>query len=118
LEDEKNGKTNIVITEIPYQVNKADMLMSIGSLKEKMKDELADIAEIADESSSEGVRAIITLKKGADVDNIIAILLKHTDMQINFNYNVVAIANGSPKQLGLLDYLSYYINFQLDVVVP
>lgn len=116
-EDEKNGKTNIVITEIPYQVNKADMLKSIGDLKEKMKDELADIAEIADESSSEGVRAIITLKKDADVDNIIAVLLKHTDMQINFNYNVVAIANGSPKQLGLLDYLSYYINFQLDVVV-
>ena len=116
-EDEKNGKTNIVITEIPYQVNKADMLKSIGDLKEKMKDELADIAEIADESSSEGVRAIITLKKDADVDNIIAILLKHTDMQINFNYNVVAIANGSPKQLGLIEYLDYYIKFQLDVVV-
>lgn len=116
-EDEKNGKTNIVITEIPYQVNKADMLKSIGDLKDKMKEELSDITEIADESSSEGVRAIITLKKDADVNNIIAILLKHTDMQINFNYNVVAIANGSPKQLGLLDYISYYINFQLDVVV-
>jgi len=116
-EDEKNGKTNIVITEIPYQVNKADLLQSIGALKEKMKDELNDIVEIADESSSEGVRAVITLKKDADVDNIIAILLKHTDMQINFNYNVVAIANGSPKQLGLLDYLNYYVNFQLDVIV-
>lgn len=116
-EDEKGGKTNIVITEIPYQVNKADMLQSIGALKEKMKDELADISDITDESSSEGVRAIITLKKDADVDNIIAILLKHTDMQINFNYNVVAIANGSPKQLGLLDYFSYYTRFQLDVIV-
>jgi len=116
-EDEKNGKTNIVITEIPYQVNKADMLKSIGDLKEKMKDELADIYDITDESSSEGVRAIITLKKDADVDNIIAILLKHTDMQINFNYNVVAIANGSPKQLGLLDYMSYYTKFRLDVIV-
>ena len=116
-EDEKNGKTNIVITEIPYQVNKADLLQSIGALKEKMKDELNDIVEIADESSSEGVRAIITLRKDADVDNVIAILLKHTDMQINFNYNVVAIADGSPKQLGLLDYFSYYTRFQLDVVV-
>ena len=75
------------------------------------------IADITDESSSEGVRAIITLKKDADVDNIIAILLKHTDMQINFNYNVVAIANGSPKQLGILDYFSYYTKFQLDVIV-
>ena len=116
-EDEKGGKTNIVITEIPYQVNKSDLLQSIGALKEKMKDELNDIVDIADESSSEGIRAIITLRKDADVDNIIAILLKHTDMQINFNYNVVAIANGSPKQLGLLDYLNYYTKFQLDVIV-
>jgi len=116
-EDEKGGKTNIVITEIPYQVNKSDLLQSIGALKEKMKEELNDIVEIADESSSEGIRAIITLRKDADVDNIVAILLKHTDMQINFNYNVVAIANGSPKQLGLLDYLNYYTKFQLDVIV-
>ena len=116
-EDEKNGKTNIVITEIPYQVNKSDLVKSFGALKEKMKDELSDIYDIADESSSEGVRIVITLKKDADVDNIIALLLKHTDLQINFNYNVVAIADGSPRQLGLLDYLSYYIRFQIDVVV-
>ena len=117
FEDDKNGRTNIVITEIPYQVNKADMLKSIGDLKDKMKEELADIYDITDESSSEGIRAIITLKKDADINNIVAILLKHTDMQINFNYNIVAIANGSPKQLGILDYLSYYIKFQLDVIV-
>ena len=116
-EDEKSGKTNIVITELPYQVNKAEFLKSINALKEKMKDELADIYDILDESDKTGMRAVITLKKDADVDNIIGILLKHTDMQLNFNYNVVAIADGSPKQLGLLDYLSYYIKFQLDVIV-
>ena len=117
LEDDKNGRTNIVITELPYQVNKAEFLKSVSDLKEKMKDELADIYEILDESDKTGIRAVITLKKDADIDNIIAILLKHTDMQLNFNYNVVAIADGSPKQLGLLDYLSYYIKFQLDVIV-
>ena len=117
LEDEKNGKTNIVITELPYQVNKAEFLKSVGVLKEKMKDELADIVDILDESDKSGIRAVITLKRDADVDNIIAILLKHTDMQLNFNYNVVAIADGSPKQLGLLDYLSYYVRFQLDIIV-
>lgn len=117
LEDEKNGKTNIVITELPYQVNKAEFLKSVGALKEKMKDELADIVDILDESDKSGIRAVITLKRDADVDNIIAILLKHTDMQLNFNYNVVAIADGSPKQLGLLDYLSYYVKFQLDIIV-
>ena len=103
LEDDKNGRTNIVITELPYQVNKAEFLKSVSDLKEKMKDELADIYEILDESDKTGIRAVITLKKDADIDNIIAILLKHTDMQLNFNYNVVAIADGSPKQLGLLD---------------
>ncbi len=116
-EDEKSGKTNIVITELPYQVNKAEFLKSVNALKEKMKDELADIYDILDESDKTGMRAVILLKKDADVDNIIGILLKHTDMQLNFNYNVVAIADGSPKQLGLLDYLSYYVKFQLDVIV-
>lgn len=117
LEDEKNGKTNIVITELPYQVNKAEFLRSIITLKEKMKDELSDITEVLDESDKNGIRSVITLKKDADVDNILAILLKHTDMQLNFNYNVVAIAEGAPKQLGLLDYLAYYTKFQLDVIV-
>jgi len=117
IEDEKNGKTNIVIDEIPYQVNKAELLKSIANLKEKMKDELSSISEIADETSHEGVRAVITLKKDADVDSVIAILLKHTDMQINFNYNVVAIADGSPKQLGILEYLNYYTKYQLEVLV-
>lgn len=116
-EEEKNGRTNIVITELPYQVNKAEFLKSVNTLKEKMKDELTDILDILDESDKTGMRAVITLKKDADIDNIIGILLKHTDMQMNFNYNVVAIADGSPKQLGLLDYLSYYIKFQLDVIV-
>ncbi len=116
-EDDKNGRTNIVITELPYQVNKAEFLKSVNTLKEKMKDELADIYDILDESDKTGMHAVITLKKDADVDNIIGILLKHTDMQLNFNYNVVAIADGSPKQLGLLDYLSYYIKFQLDIIV-
>lgn len=116
FEDERGGKTNIVITELPYQVNKAEFLKSVSDLKEKMKDELADISAIQDESDKTGMRAVITVKKDADIDNIIAILLKHTDMQLNFNYNVVAIADGSPKQLGLLDYLSYYTRFQQNVV--
>ena len=117
LEDERGGKTNIVIDELPYQVNKAEFLKSVNALRDKMKDELADISDITDESDKTGMRAVITLKKDADVDNIIALLLKHTDMQLNFNYNVVAIADGSPKQLGILDYLGYYTRFQQEIVV-
>ena len=116
-EDDKNGKTNIVITELPYQVNKAEFLKSVGDLKMKMKDELADICDITDESDQSGIRAVITIKKDGDADNIIALLLKHTDMQLNFNYNVVAIADGSPKQLGLLAYLGYYVKFQNEIIV-
>lgn len=117
LEDERGGKTNIVIDELPYQVNKSEFLKSVNVLREKMKDELADISDITDESDKTGMRAVITLKKDADVDNVIALLLKHTDMQLNFNYNVVAIADSSPKQLGILDYLGYYTRFQQEVIV-
>ncbi len=116
-EEDKGEKTKIVITELPYQVNKSEFLKSINDLREKRKDELSDIIEITDESNKQGIRACITLKKGADVENIIALLLKHTDMQLNFNYNVVAIADGSPKVLSLLEYINYYVNFQLDVIV-
>lgn len=117
IEEDKNGKQNIVITELPYQVNKAELLVSIGNLKEKLKDELADVVDITDESDKSGMRAVISVKKDGNIDNIIALLFKHTNMQLNFNYNMVAIANGSPRQLGLLNILSYYVNFQVDIIV-
>lgn len=115
-EELPNGKTNIVITELPYQVNKSMFLMHIMEVKEKVKGALNDIVEITDESDKHGTRAVITVKKDGDVESIIALLLKHTEMQENFNFNMVAIADGKPKQMGIIEILKYYINFQVDVI--
>ncbi len=115
-EELSNGKVNIVITELPYQVNKSMFLQHIMEVKEKVKDSLNNIVEIADESDKSGMRAVITVKKDGDPDSIIALLLKHTEMQQNFNLNIVAIVDGAPKQLGLLEYLDCYVNFQVDII--
>ena len=115
-EELSNGKTNIVITELPYQVNKASFLMHVMETKEKIKGALNDIVEITDESDKQGTRAVITVKKDGDIESIIALLLKHTEMEENFNYNMVAIANGKPKQMGIIEILKYYINFQVDII--
>lgn len=115
-EELSNGKVNIVITELPYQVNKSMFLQHIMEVKEKVKDALNNIVEITDESDKSGMRAVITVKKEGDPDSIIALLLKHTEMQQNFNLNIVAIVDGAPKQLGLLEYLDCYVNFQVDII--
>ena len=115
-EELSNGKTNIVITELPYQVNKSLFLQHIMEVKDKVKDVLNNIVEITDESDKTGMRAVVTVKKDGDPDSIIALLLKHTEMQQNFNLNVVAIVDGAPKQLGLLEYLNCYVNFQVDII--
>lgn len=111
-----NGKINIVITELPYQVNKASFLMHIMETKEKIKGALNDIVEITDESDKQGTRAVVTVKKDGDVDSIIALLLKHTEMEESFNFNMVAIAGGKPKQMGIIEILTYYINFQQEII--
>lgn len=115
-EELSNGKTNIVITELPYQVNKALFLQHIMDVKEKVKGALNNIVEITDESDKSGMRAVITVKKDGDPDGVIALLLKHTEMQENFNMNIVAIVDGAPRQLGLMDYLESYVNFRVDII--
>ena len=115
-EELANGKTNIVITELPYQVNKSLFLQHVMEVKDKVKGVLNNIVEITDESDKSGMRAVITVKKDGDPDSIIALLLKHTEMQQNFNLNIVAIVDGAPKQLGLLEYLECYVNFQVNII--
>lgn len=115
-EELANGKVNIVITELPYQVNKALFLQHVMEVKDKIKGALNNIVEITDESDKSGMRAVITVKKDGDPDSIIALLLKHTEMQQNFNINIVAIVNGAPTQLGLLEYLKCYVDFQVEII--
>ena len=106
VEDAENGKKSIVITEIPYQVNKAQLLKKIADLQETDKDALAGIASIADESDRSGMRAVIKLKKDVDPNPIIKYLLKYTQLQCSFGINMVAIAGGKPRLMGLLDIIS------------
>ena len=111
------GKRHIVITELPYQTNKADLLRKIMLLKEEKKEQLAGIAEIVDESDRTGMRAVITCKKDADVDAILKLLFKYSDLECTFGINMVAIAGGKPRQLGLLDIIRYYVQYQRTVVL-
>ena len=115
---EKDGeKQNIVIYEIPYQVNKAELLRKISQLKEDNKEILGGIADVVDESDRNGMRAVIKLKKDTDANKILKYLYKNTSLETSFGINMVAIANGKPCQLGLLDIIEYYVNYQREVVL-
>lgn len=117
IENADNGKKNIVVTEIPYQVNKANLLQKIANVKEAdQTGHLAFISEIVDESDRSGTRAVIKLKKDAKIGNILSILYKYTDLQTSFNANMVAIADGRPKLLSLLEIIQYYVEYQQKVV--
>ena len=117
LEQTDNGKTNLVITELPYQVNKAQLLRKIAELREEKKEELAGIDYVADESDRTGMRAVIRVKKDADIPAILKILSKYTDLEVTFGINMVVIADGKPQQLGLLDIIRHYVKYQQQVVL-
>ena len=117
VETGAGGKKLIVITELPYQTNKAELLRRIMLLKEDKKELLSGITDIVDESDRTGMRAVIACKKEADVDAILQVLFKYTDLECTFGINMVAIAGGKPQQLGLLDIIKYYVNYQRLVVL-
>lgn len=111
--DEK--KNQIVITEIPYEVNKANLLKKIEDIR--LNKTLEDIQECRDESDKDGLRIAIDCKKEANIDLIINYLLKNTELKTNYNFNMVVIHNKQPKQLGLLSILDAYIEHQKEVVI-
>ena len=117
IEDEDNGRKNIVITELPYQVNKAELLTKIADIRDANKELLSGISDIVDESDKTGMRAVIKLKKDAPVDKIVAFLMKKSNLEIGYSINIVAIAGGKPEQLGLRDILKYYIAYQREIIV-
>ena len=111
-----NGKTNLIITELPYQVNKAQLLRKVVDLREEKKEELAGLDYVADESDRTGMRAVIRLKKDADVDGILKCLYKYTDLEVTFGINMVVIADGKPQQLGLMEIIRHYVKYQQQVI--
>jgi topoisomerase-4 subunit A len=114
IEDMRGGRQQIVITEIPYQVVKSRLVTAMENIRLEKKVE--GIAEVRDESGRNGLRIVIELKKEADAQGILAYLLKKTDLQVTYNFNMVAIVNKHPRQLGLKDILEAYIEHQKEVV--
>lgn len=116
IEDD-GGKKNIVVTEMPYQVSKAEVLKSIAKLRDENKELLGGINEIVDESDKTGMRAVIKLKREADAAKIVSFLFKKTNLELGYSVNMVAIAGGKPEQMGLKAILTYYVAYQRDVIV-
>ena len=114
IESIKGGKQQIVITEIPYEVNKANLVKKIDELRLDRK--LDGISEVRDETDRTGLRIVIELKKDADAEGILNYLYKNTDLQVPYNFNMVAIHDRRPKLLTLPELLDAYIEHQREVV--
>lgn len=114
IESIKGGKSQIIITEIPYEVNKALLVKKIDEIRLNKK--IDGIAEVRDESDRTGLQIVVELKKEANAEGILNYLLKNTDLQVNYNFNMVAIDERRPVQVGLKTILTSYINFQKEVI--
>lgn len=115
IEKLKGGKEQIVITEIPYEINKANLVKKIDDVRANNK--VAGIAEVRDESDRDGLRIAIELKKDANTELVLNYLFKYTDLQINYNFNMVAIDNFTPRQVGIVPILSSYIAHRREVIL-
>jgi DNA gyrase subunit A len=114
IEDLSQGRKAIVVTEIPYQVNKAALIRRVAELvNEKVID---DIGDVRDESDRDGMRIVIELKRGAEAQIILNQLYKHTDMQLSFSMIFLAVVNGQPKEMGLVQAIQHFIDHRVDVV--
>ena len=115
IENLKGGKEQIVVTEIPYEINKANLVKKIDDVR--VNNKVAGIAEVRDESDRDGLRIAIELKKDANTELVLNYLFKYTDLQINYNFNMVAIDNFTPRQVGIVPILSSYIAHRREVIL-
>lgn len=114
---EKSGdKKSIIITQMPYNVNKAEVLAKINDLREN-NEKFKNIAEVVDASDRTGMRAIIKLKREANAATILELLFKTTQLEVQFSFNMLAIADNKPQQMGLIDIIRYYVEYQRQVVL-
>jgi DNA gyrase subunit A len=104
----------IIVTEIPYQVNKARLVERIAQLVNDK--DIEDISDIRDESDRDGMRIVIELKRGAEAQIVLNQLFKHTQMQESFSMILLAVVNGQPRELGLIEAIKHFINHRVDVV--
>ena len=116
IEKGKAGKTNVVISEIPYPMvgaNIAKFLLDVAALSETKKTQ--DIVDISNQSSKEGIRIVLELKKGADVENLCNMLYKKTRLEDTFGVNMLAVTDGRPETLGLVPIIRHHVNFQYEL---
>ncbi len=114
METMSNGKTRIIVTELPYMVNKANLVLKIADLVKTKR--IDGITDLRDESSREGMRIVIELRKDVNANVILNQLYKHTQLQDSFGVNMLALVDNQPKVMNLLDMLNYYLDHQKDVV--
>ncbi len=114
IEELRGGRQQIVISEIPYQVVKAKLVTAMENIRLEKKVE--GISEVRDESGRAGLRIVVELKKDADAQGILAYFFKKTDLQVTYNFNMVAIVDKAPRQMGIKEMLEAYIQHRKEVV--
>lgn len=115
IENLRGGKQQIVITEIPYEVNKATLVKKIDEIRLAKK--IEGIAEVRDETDRTGLRMVIELKKDVNAQGVLNYLFKNTELQVNYSFNMVAIDSMRPQQVNLKHILESYVNHRRDVVL-
>ena len=114
IESMPNGKNRIIVTELPYMVNKANLLLKIADLVKLKK--IDGITDLRDETNREGMRVVIELRKDVNANVILNQLYKHTQLQDSFGIIMLALVNNEPKVMNILDMLNYYLDHQKEVV--
>ena len=115
IETDEKGREAIIVTEVPYQVNKAMLIAKIADLVNEKK--ILGISDVRDESNREGVRMVIEIKRDAAANVILSQLFKLTPLQTSYGINNIALVNGRPRTLNLLDMVTEFIKFRLEVIV-
>lgn len=114
IEKMRGGREMIVVHEIPYDMNKSQLVRKIDDIRINKK--IDGIAEVRDETDRDGLRIVIELKKDANAEGILTYLLKNTDLQVSYNFNMIAIDHQKPEQVGLIQILKSYIEHKKDVI--
>ena len=113
--EEEKGRNKIIVTQLPYQVNKAKLIEYIAELVKDKK--IEGISDLRDESDRQGMRIVIELKRDANPNIVLNLLYKHTNMQTSFGIIMIALVNGEPKTLSLKQVLYHYVEFQKEIIV-
>ena len=114
IEEQKNGRSHIIISSIPYQVNKAKLVEKIADLVKEKK--IEGISDLRDESSKEGIRVVVEVNRNGNAEVILSQLYSFTDLQCNFPANILALNHGKPESLGVFDVIKLFTTFRKEVV--